>query len=69
MPEHQRIIELERELIETRRAAVSIIADLTEARSAADRLQIADGLDRAASDCDAARARLSRLIAAALRRG
>ncbi|WP_136684904.1 hypothetical protein [Falsirhodobacter xinxiangensis] len=69
MPEDQRIIDLERELIETRRAAVSIITGLTEAQSAADRLQIADGLDRSATECDATRARLSRLIAAALRRG
>ncbi|MDH2328448.1 hypothetical protein QCN27_16465 [Cereibacter sp. SYSU M97828] len=69
MPEDQRIIELERELIETRRAAVSIVAGLTEAQSPAGRLQIADGLDRAACEGDAARARLARLIAAALRRG
>lgn len=64
----QRIIDLERELIETRRAAVSIIVGMTETQSEEGRLRIASGLETQAGACDAAKARLARLIAAALRR-
>lgn len=68
MPEQQRIIELERELIETRRAAVSIVVGMCGTQGPEGRRMLAEGLDREASECDAAQARLSRLIAAALRR-
>lgn len=65
MPHEQRIIDLERELIETRRAAVSIVVDITDS---ADRPRMAEGLDRKADASDPAEARLARLIAEALRR-
>lgn len=69
MADEQRLIDLERELIETRRAAVSIIVGMAETRSAEGRIELATNLESAAGKCGAEKARLSRLVAEALRRG
>jgi hypothetical protein len=65
----ERIITLEREVIDTRKAAVALIVgwlDDTLATPAARR-NAAEWFDSAAVDADAVGARLARLLAASLR--
>lgn len=67
-----RIIELERELADTRRAAVSIIMGMAEGITSATegRADLAQGFREAAAEADAdpATARLALLVAMALER-
>ena len=66
-----RVLELERELIATRNAAVALILGMAGAivRSPQGRVELAVTFDEAAKDGDPATERLSKLVAAALRRG
>lgn len=66
-----RILELERELIATRNAAVALILGMAGAivRTPQGREELAVTFDEAAKDGDSATERLSKLVAAALRRG
>ncbi|WP_283177883.1 hypothetical protein [Gemmobacter sp. 24YEA27] len=72
MDKDLRIIELERELADTRRAAVSIIMGMAEgiAPSAEGRAELAKGFREAADDpaADPATARLALLVAMELER-
>lgn len=67
--EAERIIELEYEVIETRRAAVRIIHDIIDLCNGLDRGTLADALDRHALTAAVPEARLARLVAETLRRG
>lgn len=64
----ERIIELEYEVIETRRAAVSLVHDIIQMCVGLDRAALADTLDERAVSAPVAEARLARLVAETLRR-
>lgn len=64
----ERIIELEHEVIETRRAAVSIIHDVIRLCDGIDRIALAQELDMRATHAAVAESRLARLVAETLRR-
>lgn len=65
------LVAVERELIDTRRAAVRVIFDLMDTVIATDdgRERLARRLDELSRTGDQATARLARLVAAALRSG
>lgn len=65
----ENIIALEQEVIETRRAAVGMMLGMLDAmtRTPEEREEIARSFDQEAAGVDPARARLSRLVAAAIR--
>lgn|GEM_PF-2847185 len=64
----ERVIELEYEVIETRRAAVSLVHDIIQLCVGLDRIRLADTLDDRAITAPLAEARLARLVAETLRR-
>lgn len=68
-PEEQ-IIRLERELIDTRNAAVAMIVGVAEgiATTPWGRAELADSFEAAAAEGDAVTRRLATLVAMALRR-
>ncbi|MCJ8140281.1 hypothetical protein [Falsirhodobacter halotolerans] len=68
MTDETRIIELEQELIELRRAAVSVVLRLVPLRTDTTRSDLATELDRLARTAAPVEARLLRLVAEALRR-
>lgn len=70
MDDKQRIIALERELAETRRAAVMMMVGVLEVitESPEGRERLARGFEDAAEVSDPVAARLARLIALALRK-
>ena len=63
------IVALEQEVIHTRQAAVGMMLGMIDAmtRTPEEREEIARSFDQAAAGVDPARARLSRLVAAAIR--
>lgn len=65
----ERVIQLERQLIETRSAATNMIVAMSNAlaRTPDDRERLARSFDAAARDTGSETARLARLVAAALR--
>ena len=65
----ENIIALEQEVIETRRAAVGMMLGMLDAmtRTPEEREEIARSFDQGAAGVDPARARLSPLVAAAIR--
>lgn len=63
----KRVIELERDLVETRRAAVAIVHDIVLS-AGLDPAAIATTLDDRAAQAPPAEARLARLISETLRR-
>lgn len=67
----ERIIALERELADTRRAAVLMMLGMAEAiaQTPEGREELAQAFDAAATDDETVTARLARLVAAAIRRG
>jgi hypothetical protein len=69
MNSEERIIALERELDDTRRAAASMMLGMIDAmtRTPEEREEIARSFDKAAAGVDPAAARLAWLVAAALR--
>lgn len=71
MTPEERIITLEYELADTRRAAVLMMLGMVEAiaRTPEGREELAQGFDEAAEGADAETARLARLVAEAVRRG
>ena len=70
MTAEERIIALERELDDTRLAAVRLILGIvrTIATTPVGRQEMARGFDEAASEADPLMARMARLVAAELRR-
>lgn len=70
MTPEERIIQLERELIETRNAAAALILGVAEGITSTPwgREELAASFEAAASDADEATRRLARLVASALRR-
>lgn len=70
MSPEERIIALERELDDTRRAAVTLIVGIAEAvaGSPEGREELAQSFEEAAGEADHVTARLARLVAGALRR-
>lgn len=69
MTDETRIIELEHELIELRRAAVSVVLRVIDLPDGTDHAAVARDLDRQALATAPVEARLLRLVAEALRRG
>lgn len=70
MTDADRIAELERELDDTRRAAVSIVMGMVDAiaKTPEGREELAQGFAWAAVEADPVTSRLARLIAEAVRR-
>lgn len=68
MMETERLIELEREVVATRRAAVDILHDLVLLGVGLDPVRVAEDLERRADTATGAEARLARLLAETLRR-
>lgn len=66
--ETERLIELEREVIATRRAAVDLLHDVVLQRAGLDPACVAEYLERRADTTFGAEARLARLLAETLRR-
>ena len=66
--ETERLIELEREVVATRRAAVDILHDLVLQGVGLDPARVAEDLERRADGASGAEARLARLLAETLRR-
>ncbi|MDB6452050.1 hypothetical protein [Falsirhodobacter sp. 20TX0035] len=64
----ERMIELEREVVATRRAAVDILHDLVLAGPGLDPARVAEDLERRADTAAGPEARLARLLAETLRR-
>ncbi len=69
MTPEERIVHLERQMIETRRAAIAIIMGMAEgvAPTPEGREKLAQGFDEAAEGSEGEIARLARLAAGALR--
>lgn len=70
MTPEERVIALEREMEDTRRAAVMLILGIVEAVATTPdgREDLAQGFDEVAGEADHVTARLARLVAAAIRR-
>lgn len=68
MTDETRIIELEQDLIELRRAAVSVVLRIANLCAADTRPDLAAEIDRDALTASPVEARLLRLVAEALRR-
>lgn len=66
--ETERLIELEREVIATRRAAVDILHDFVLRGAGLDPVCVAEDLERRADTACGPEARLARLLAETLRR-
>ncbi len=69
MTDETRVIELEQELIELRRAAVSVVLRVASICAVDTRPDLAAEIDRDSLTASPVEARLLRLVAEALRRG
>lgn len=71
MAKEEDLIRLERELVDTRNAAVAMILGMAEGivSSPAGREELASGFEAAAKDADQATKRLATLVSLALRNG
>lgn len=69
MTPEERIIALEQELIDTRKAAVAMLLGMAEGmvKTPEGRKELAQAFEDAARDTDAITARLARLVATAIR--
>ncbi|GGE24424.1 hypothetical protein SAMN05421774_10848 [Gemmobacter megaterium] len=71
MAKEEELIRLERELVDTRNAAVAMILGMAEGivSSPAGREELASGFEAAAKDADQVTKRLATLVSLALRNG
>jgi len=71
MNSEERLVAMERELADTRRAAVGLLLGMVDAitHTPLEREEFARALDDAATDAEPVTARLVRLVAGAIRRG